>query len=313
MHFLKHFALVSGGASGALWLCVNQDTTTKTIANYSTRRSNHQPGAAADGTLSSTVISAAAGRRRVALMPSTDEQQQQQQQRPPSSQAESSESPRSSSANAAPAVRARGAAGPVASLADLIASGKGGPPVGADGLSPMMRAAGYVVVRPGVVRLPDGREMDEKVLSQVLEARARALGLKLTSRDGMGQSVEDTNTDEAEEIRSILRRSMFMGLNEQQTLDLVVSKFGPEVLIESNFDLGKAALYAIPGIIAASLVLAAVTSRRAKAPPKLVEYAEHLIPPAMPVSGQMHQYLTNLVTIPPRPSSRSDVDNDSRS
>ncbi|MER2535550.1 MAG: cytochrome c-type biogenesis protein [Rhizobiaceae bacterium] len=102
----------------------------------------------------------------------------------------------------------------------------------------VLPAAGLAAVRPSEV-LPD----------PALEARARALSANLRCMVCQNQSIDDSDSELAHDLRVLVRERLTAGDSDAQVVDYIVSRYGEFVLLKPRFSLRNAALWGTPAVI----------------------------------------------------------------
>jgi cytochrome c-type biogenesis protein CcmH len=106
-------------------------------------------------------------------------------------------------------------------------------------------------------------EPSEILDDPVLEARAREISKGLRCVVCQNQSIDDSNSDLARDMRVLVRDRLLAGDSNRQVLDYMVSRYGDFVLLDPPF---KATTYALwfgpPMIIGVGLLVVFVFYRR---------------------------------------------------
>ncbi|MER2632935.1 MAG: cytochrome c-type biogenesis protein [Rhizobiaceae bacterium] len=82
-----------------------------------------------------------------------------------------------------------------------------------------------------------------------LEARARALSANLRCMVCQNQSIDDSDSELAHDLRVLVRERLTAGDSDAQVVDYIVSRYGEFVLLKPRFSLRNAALWGTPAVI----------------------------------------------------------------
>lgn len=129
----------------------------------------------------------------------------------------------------------------------------------------MLATPALAVVRPS-----------EVLANPVLEARARSLSQNLRCMVCQNQSIDDSDSELAHDLRVLVRERLMAGDSDRQVIDYVVSRYGEFVLLKPRLSMRNAALWATPVVILllGALYLFAARRRRTTAALSLEEKAE---------------------------------------
>ena len=125
--------------------------------------------------------------------------------------------------------------------------------------------------------LPAAAVQPDEILSDpVLEARARALSLKLRCMVCQNQSIDDSDAPLARDLRLLIRERLQAGDSDAQIREFLVARYGQFVLLEPEKNLRNSLLWLAPGLVllAGGLVLLRFFRRRPADPPKPLTAAE---------------------------------------
>ena len=87
---------------------------------------------------------------------------------------------------------------------------------------------------------------DEILTNPELEARARAIGSELRCLVCQNQSIDDSNSGLARDLRVIVRERLTAGDSDEQVFDFVVQRFGNYVLLKPPYESSTYALWWAP-------------------------------------------------------------------
>lgn len=121
---------------------------------------------------------------------------------------------------------------------------------------------------PAWTMLPSERLTDPK-----LEARARAIGGELRCLVCQNQSIDDSNSDLAHDLRVLVRTRLAAGDSDAQTIAYLVARYGKFVLLRPPFEPATYALWLSPALIlvlGASGIALRLHRRKAPAPARSV-------------------------------------------
>ena len=90
----------------------------------------------------------------------------------------------------------------------------------------------------------------------VMEARARHLQRQLRCLQCQAESIDESNSDFAADMRHLVRQQITQGKTDQQIEDFLVARYGDFILMSPPFQADTYALWIAPGIV---LILAAGT------------------------------------------------------
>ena len=125
--------------------------------------------------------------------------------------------------------------------------------------------------------LPAAAVQPDEILSDpALEARARALSLKLRCMVCQNQSIDDSDAPLARDLRVLIRERLQAGDSDTQIREFLVARYGQFVLLEPEKNLQNSLLWLAPGLVllAGGLVLLRFFRRRPASPPKPLTAAE---------------------------------------
>jgi cytochrome c-type biogenesis protein CcmH len=105
-------------------------------------------------------------------------------------------------------------------------------------LLPVLLAAPAHAVKP-----------DEMLADPALEARARAISEGLRCMVCQNQSIDDSDSELAHDLRVLVRERLTAGDSDAQVVDYIVSRYGEFVLLKPRFSLRNAALWGTPAVI----------------------------------------------------------------
>lgn len=129
----------------------------------------------------------------------------------------------------------------------------------------MMRLC--VIVLALLLALPAGAVQPDEILADpVLEKRARDVGRHLRCVVCQNQSIDDSNSDLARDMRILVRKRLSAGASDAEVIDYMVSRYGDYVLLEPPFKATTYVLWLGPGAIGlAGLIAIALYYRRRRA------------------------------------------------
>lgn len=87
---------------------------------------------------------------------------------------------------------------------------------------------------------------DEMLKDPALEARARAISAQLRCMVCQNQSIDDSNSDLAHDLRVLVRQRLEKGATDKQVIDYLVARYGAFVLLKPPFELQTALLWGAP-------------------------------------------------------------------
>jgi cytochrome c-type biogenesis protein CcmH len=125
----------------------------------------------------------------------------------------------------------------------------------------------FLFAAPAFAVLPD-----EMLSDPALEARARALSLKLRCMVCQNQSIDDSDAPLARDLRLLVRERLKAGDSDTQIREFLVARYGQFVLLEPEKSASTALLWLAPLLVlfAGLLVLLRFfRARRAPAPKPL--------------------------------------------
>lgn len=94
-----------------------------------------------------------------------------------------------------------------------------------------------------------GMNAHEQLADPILEKRARTLCQQLYCPSCAGQSLDDSPSESAMDLRRILREKLLQGQSDAAIIDYFVQKFGPRVRCLPPLSWGTIALWGLPWII----------------------------------------------------------------
>ncbi|MGD9738291.1 MAG: cytochrome c-type biogenesis protein CcmH [Bauldia sp.] len=119
----------------------------------------------------------------------------------------------------------------------------------------------FATVGPALAVQPD-----EVLDDPALEARARSLSAELRCLVCQNQSIDDSASPFAREIRLLLRERLVAGDTDGEVLDFMVARYGEFILLKPAFHAGTALLWlAPPLLLIGGGILAYFTIRRRSA------------------------------------------------
>lgn len=93
-------------------------------------------------------------------------------------------------------------------------------------------------------------EPDEILKDPALEARARVVGKELRCVVCQNQSIDDSNSELAGDMRVLVRERITSGASNQQVIDYMVDRYGDYVLLDPPFKAATVVLWLGPAVIA---------------------------------------------------------------
>ena len=107
-------------------------------------------------------------------------------------------------------------------------------------------------------------EPGEILLDKNLELRARILSKELRCLVCRNESIDESNSLIAKDLRSLLREMLLDGRSDEEILDFLVDRYGEYILLKPKFDRKNIILWSIGPIVfgLSLLVLFLVFSRR---------------------------------------------------
>ena len=90
---------------------------------------------------------------------------------------------------------------------------------------------------------------DEILADKGLETRARAISLGLRCLVCQNQSIDDSNSSLARDLRLIVRERLMAGDTDEQVKDYVASRFGNYVLLQPPFQMTTLVLWIAPAAL----------------------------------------------------------------
>jgi cytochrome c-type biogenesis protein CcmH len=109
------------------------------------------------------------------------------------------------------------------------------------------------------------------------EARAESIGRQLRCLVCQNESIEDSRSDLARDLRRIVRERVAAGQSDKQIIDWMVSRYGQFVLLQPRFDWLTLLLWGSPVIALATGSAAVVlTRRRDRGPPLPLSHEERV-------------------------------------
>lgn len=107
---------------------------------------------------------------------------------------------------------------------------------------------------------------DEILANPVLEKRARDVGRHLRCVVCQNQSIDDSNSDLARDMRILVRKRLMAGASDAEVIDYMVSRYGDYVLLDPPFKATTYVLWLAPGAIGlGGLIAIALYYRRRRA------------------------------------------------
>jgi len=94
-------------------------------------------------------------------------------------------------------------------------------------------------------------EPNEVLRDPGLEMRAREVGKELRCVVCQNQSIDDSNSELAGDMRVLVRERITAGDSNQQVIDYMVDRYGDYVLLDPPFKAQTLVLWGGPGVIAA--------------------------------------------------------------
>ncbi|WP_142416407.1 cytochrome c-type biogenesis protein [Bartonella massiliensis] len=98
-------------------------------------------------------------------------------------------------------------------------------------------------------RLAIAVEPDEILKDTVLEKRARDISSRLRCPVCQNQSIDDSDTSLARDLRLLIREKLIMGYSNQQVIDFLVARYGEFILLKPPFNKTTWLLWFSPLII----------------------------------------------------------------
>lgn len=127
----------------------------------------------------------------------------------------------------------------------------------------VLAAAIAIVIGTGAAGPTLAVQPDEVLADPALEARARDLSAELRCLVCQNQSIDDSNSPFAREIRLLLRERLVAGDTDGEVLDFMVARYGQFILLKPSFNATTAILWlAPPLLLIGGAVLAFVVIRR---------------------------------------------------
>lgn len=102
----------------------------------------------------------------------------------------------------------------------------------------------------------------EQLPLKSLETRAKALGDQLICPTCVGQSLNDSEADEAQLLREIIRQQLIKGYSDQQVLDWFVERYGNRVLLKPPFLWETLLLWSLPWLLFYLFIVRIIKERR---------------------------------------------------
>ncbi|CBI76071.1 Cytochrome c-type biogenesis protein ccmH precursor (Cytochrome c-type biogenesis protein cycL) [Bartonella clarridgeiae 73] len=99
------------------------------------------------------------------------------------------------------------------------------------------------------MQLVRGVEPDEILMDSVLEARARDISSYLRCPVCQNQSIDDSDTSSARDLRLLVRERLKAGDNDQQVINFLVERYGEFILLTPPFNKMTWLLWLSPLII----------------------------------------------------------------
>lgn len=129
----------------------------------------------------------------------------------------------------------------------------------------MIRLAVFVLAM--LSALPAQAVQPDEILSDpVLEKRARDVGRHLRCVVCQNQSIDDSNSDLARDMRVLVRKRLVAGATDAEVVDYMVSRYGDYVLLDPPFKATTYVLWLAPGAIGlVGLIAIALYYRRRRA------------------------------------------------
>jgi cytochrome c-type biogenesis protein CcmH len=90
---------------------------------------------------------------------------------------------------------------------------------------------------------------DEVLQDVALEARARTIGAELRCLVCQNQSIDDSNSGLARDLRIIVRERLTAGDSDEQVIGFVVQRFGNFVLLKPPFEAATYVLWLGPALV----------------------------------------------------------------
>lgn len=115
------------------------------------------------------------------------------------------------------------------------------------------------------------------------EARARSIGQELRCLTCMGQSIEDSNSDVAADLRRAVRAQIAAGATDEQTRNWVTDRYGDMVRLRPRFTAVTAMLWIVPMLALLGAIAAILLLRRRRPEP------------AAPLSAEERARLTEIL------------------
>lgn len=107
--------------------------------------------------------------------------------------------------------------------------------------------------------VPAGAVQPDEILSDpVLEKRARDIGQHLRCVVCQNQSIDDSNSDLAGDMRVLVRKRLQAGASDSEVIDYMVSSYGDYVLLDPPFKASTYVLWLGPAAIGLAGVAALV-------------------------------------------------------
>jgi len=97
-------------------------------------------------------------------------------------------------------------------------------------------------------------EPDEILDDPYLEARARAISQGLRCLVCVGETIDESQTPLARDLRQLVREHLKQGESDGEIVDFIVARYGEFVLLRPRFTLKTAALWLSPGLILAVIM-----------------------------------------------------------
>jgi cytochrome c-type biogenesis protein CcmH len=118
---------------------------------------------------------------------------------------------------------------------------------------------------------------DEILADSKLEARARGISVGLRCLVCQNQSIDDSNSELARDLRLLVRERLKAGDSDVQVRDFLVRRYGNFILLKPPFDSETALLWGTPALLFAVGVIALLLGlhrRRESPPPDPLSQAE---------------------------------------
>src|SRR4051794_34212422 len=118
---------------------------------------------------------------------------------------------------------------------------------------------------------------DEVLPNPKLEARARGISVGLRCLVCQNQSIDDSNSELARDLRLLVRERLKAGDSDAQVRDFLVRRYGNFILLKPPFDSETALLWGTPALlfaVGAIPLLLGLRRRRQSPPPDPLSQAE---------------------------------------